>query len=101
MRKLIIALSLLIIFASAPLAMAGSGNASFELNKQWERIQNSQKKQAERFRVLEREADRSADDLNNGRGINQAKRIPAHNCSYCGRPHVAAHYCSYCGRLHE
>lgn len=101
MRKLIIALSLLIILASAPLAMAGGGNTWSTLSQQWNRIQNAQKKQSEQFRVLEREAARSANDLNNESRINKTKRIPAHNCSFCGRPHVAAHYCSFCGRLHE
>jgi hypothetical protein len=79
MRKLIIALSLLIIFASPPLAMAAGGNTWSTLSQQWNRIQNSQKKQSEHFRVLEREAARSANDLNHGSGINKAKLIPAHN----------------------
>jgi len=97
MKKLITGFIFAMFLASVPSAMAD--NSSF-LSQQWKRTQNSQKKQSEHFRKLEREAAGSADALRYG-GIDNPNRATQHRCSHCGRIHVAAHYCSHCGRLHE
>jgi len=87
--------------ASVPLAMAGSDNTWSRLNQQWKRIQNSQKKQAENFRALERETAGLGRVPKYEGGIDKAKQATPHYCSHCGQLHAAAHYCSYCGQLHE
>ncbi len=101
MKKSVIGFTLTMFIASAPLVRAAGGNTWSALSQQWNRIQNSQKKQSDHFEVLEREAARVVNDLKYGGTINKPKQMAPHYCSHCGRLHAAAHYCSYCGRLHQ
>jgi len=57
MKKLITILSLLIVLASAPSAMA-SGNYRVALDRKWKQVEASQERQSAKFGALEREAAR-------------------------------------------
>jgi hypothetical protein len=57
MKKLIIALTLIVLLASVPFAFA-RGNHRSAVDQQWQRVEAYQKRQNERFKKLEREAER-------------------------------------------
>jgi hypothetical protein len=56
-EKMILAFTILIFLASAPIVMA-RGNHRFALDQKWKEVQQLQKRQDDRFKAIERDAER-------------------------------------------
>ena len=68
MRRLIFALAGLLLLLPLHLALA-RGNHRFAIDQQWNRVEAFQKRENERFKKLEREAERLQRDTGSGKGI--------------------------------
>jgi hypothetical protein len=64
MKRAIAILTLIALFVPVSVALA-RGNHRFAIDQQWKRVEEFQKKQNERFKKLEREAERMQKDTGN------------------------------------
>jgi hypothetical protein len=63
MKRLIVSLALLALLLSAPYAMAGGGNGSYELQKAWNGEQTQQKRIASELSRIDRDAARATNGV--------------------------------------
>jgi hypothetical protein len=57
MKRIILALTVVVFLASVPAVMA-RGNHRFALDQKWKQVQQWQKQQDDRFKAIERDAER-------------------------------------------
>jgi hypothetical protein len=79
MKRFIVVLGLISLLAPISAALA-RGNHRFAIDQQWKRVEAFQKGQNERWKGLEREADRAVMSLKSHSGSNAKPRVVNPDC---------------------